>query len=209
MLNQTLSVKQVYNKIADHFDVSRQRIWGSVKQFLDSLEPASKVLDLGCGNGKNMLYRKDLTISGIDNSTEQIRICKRKQLNAEVCDITELQYQDNTFDNMLCIATYHHLNNDADRQKALKEIHRCLRPDGTALITVWALEQHKGSTFHFKNSEEMVPWNTIEGTTYWRYYHIYKAGDLQTEITRLCPEIVYVKEGWELGNWYCILQKPI
>ena len=63
-----LPIKEVYNKIANHFDRSRNRIWGSVKDFLDGIEERSYVLELGSGNGKNMLYRKDLTFIGIDIS---------------------------------------------------------------------------------------------------------------------------------------------
>jgi len=204
-----LSVQEVYDKIADHFNHSRQRIWGSVKIFIDSLKPNSDVLELGCGNGKNMLHRQDINISGIDISAQQIRICKSKQLDVAQGCITDLKFGDNSFDNMLCIATYHHLDNDSDRQKSLKEMYRCLRPGGTILITVWAMEQPEDSTFHFTKADELVPWNSKDdGNVYLRYYHIYNKGDLYEEITRLCGEFTWLSGDWELGNWYCILQKP-
>lgn len=204
-----LSVKEVYNKIADHFDVSRQRIWGSVKQFLNSLEKNSHVLDLGCGNGKNMLYRKDLCIEGIDISSELIKVCKKKSLSVIEGSITELPFTNAQFDNMICIATYHHLDNDLDRQSALKEMSRCLKVNGTLLLTVWAIEQFEGSTFHFTKADELVPWTTKTGETFYRYYHIYKKGQLEEEIQRLCPEFRILKCEWELGNWYVILQNTL
>ena len=202
-----LTVREVYDKIAPHFDVSRQRIWNSVKLFINSLKDDAKVLDLGCGNGKNMLYRRSLNIKGIDISDEQVKICKRKNLDVEQGTITSLNQKDNEFDNMLCIATYHHLDNDEDRRQTLTEIHRCLKPGGTILITVWAIEQHEGSTFSFTKADELVPWTTTEGNTFYRYYHIYKKGELENEIARLCPDLQIQQVDWELGNWSIILMK--
>jgi len=204
------SVKNVYNKIANQFNYTRHRIWGSVKIFMDSIESKSKVLELGCGNGKNMLYRNDLDIFGIDISIEQINICKNKLLKVEEGNITKLNFEDNSFDNMICIATYHHLDNDIDRQKCLKEMYRCLKNEGKILITVWAMEQQEDSTFHFTKTDELVPWKSKDdGNTYLRYYHIYRKGDLEDEIIRLCPEFIIKNIGWELGNWYGILSKQI
>jgi ubiquinone/menaquinone biosynthesis C-methylase UbiE len=207
-----LSVEQVYDKIAAHFDVSRQRVWGSVKQFLSSLPTQSAVLDIGCGNGKNMLFRKDLLIKGIDISNEQVKICQKKNLTATVAPMTNLPFPSNTFDNMLCIATYHHLDNDTERQKALQEMYRCLKPNGQVLITVWAMEQHTDSTFRFSKSDELVPWTMRNGETFYRYYHIYKMGELLSEVNRLCPAFTHKQNpqvGWELGNWYIILTKTL
>ena len=203
-----LDIKEVYNKIANQFNYTRHRIWGSVKIFMDSLPSKSLVLELGCGNGKNMLYRNDLNIEGIDISTEQIRICLDKKLNVKEGNITNINSENNMFDYMICIATYHHIDNDIDRQKCLKEMYRCLKENGEILITVWAMEQPTDSNFNFTKTNEMVPWlSKDDGNTYLRYYHIYRKGELEEEIIRLCPEFKHVKIGWEIGNWYIVLKK--
>jgi ubiquinone/menaquinone biosynthesis C-methylase UbiE len=203
-----LSIEQVYDKIADQFNNTRYKIWGSVKTFMDSLPTNASVLELGCGNGKNMLYRSDINIKGIDISNEQVIICKRKSLDVEKGNITELKFDDNSFDFMICIATYHHLDNDVDRQKCLKEMYRCLKYSGEVFITVWAMEQQENSSFNFTQTDEMVPWKSKDdGNTYLRYYHIYRKDELRLEITRLCPEFKIVKIDWELGNWYVLLKK--
>ena len=75
-----LSITDVYNKIAVEFDVTRVRIWGSVKKFLNEIIINTINLDNGCGNGKNMLYRPELTFKGIDISIEQVNICQKKVL---------------------------------------------------------------------------------------------------------------------------------
>ena len=201
-----LSIEEVYNKIAPHFNNTRHRIWGSVKKFMNALEPHSNVLEIGCGNGKNMLYRNDLFFTGIDISQAQVDICRSKDLNVSKSNMTKLEFNDDSFDNIICIATYHHLDNDDDRKKALYEMYRVLKTGGKVLLTVWAMEQDEESTFRFHNSDEMVPWKSKDdGITYLRYYHIYRNQELVEEISRLCPLFQVVELVWELGNWVVVL----
>ena len=47
-------VQSVYNDIATHFNQTRTYIWPKVKEYIESLPPWSIVLDVGCGNGRNM-----------------------------------------------------------------------------------------------------------------------------------------------------------
>jgi len=199
-----LSVEQVSNQ----FDRTRIRIWGSVKNFLNSIPAQSSILEIGCGNGKNMLFRKDLDFHGIDLSEKQVEICKSKNLNVNVANMTSLPFSENQFNYAICIATYHHLDNDIDRKKSLEEIYRILKKNGRILLTVWAIEQDLDSHVSFKNRDEMVPWkNKDDGNTYYRYYHVYGKNDLEEEIKRLCPRFKIEVIDFELGNWYVILSK--
>ena len=204
----SLSIEEVYNKIANQFNTTRHRIWGSVKKFIDNLQLNSNVLEIGCGNGKNMLYRNDLNFIGIDISQKQVDICLMKHLNVIKSNMTRLDFKDTSFDNIICIATYHHLDNDNDRKNALYEMYRTLKMNGTILITVWAMEQEIDSSFKFHSSDEMVPWKSRDdGNTYLRYYHIYKKGELVEEISRLCPLFIVESIEYELGNWVIILKR--
>ncbi len=202
-----LSVKEVYDKIATYFDVTRVRIWGSVRTFLESLPKDSYLLDVGAGNGKNMMYRPELKFKGIDFSKEQVRICQGKGLDVIEASMVQLPFVDNEFDNMICIASYHHLDNDVERQKSLNEMYRCLKPGGRILMTVWAMEQFEGSTFNFTKRDELVSWKSKENEVYYRYYHIYNKGDIEEEVNRLEPRFKITEVGWEVGNWWVILEK--
>jgi len=203
-----LSIKEVYNKIAHQFNHTRISIWGIVKKFLDDIPSKSNVLEIGCGNGKNMLYRDDLIFQGIDISEKQFEICKRKGLQVQVSSMCNLPFEDNLFDYQICVATYHHLDNDIDRQKALKEMYRTLKKGGYVLITVWSMTQEIDSKFKFTSSDELVPWlSKDDGNTYLRYYHIYREGELEEEIKRLCPEFNIESIDYELGNWAIVLYK--
>lgn len=204
----SLSIEEVYNKIAYQFDSTRYSIWGSVKTFLDLIEPHSKVLDIGSGNGKNMAYRSDLNFYGIDISQAQVDICRNKNLNVIKSNMTSLPFADQSFDYAICIASYHHLDNDTDRTHALYEMHRILKRGGSLLLSVWAMEQPHDSHFQFLSSDMLVPWvSRDDGITYLRYYHIYRVNELINEIHLLCPSFTVKDTRYELGNWLCLLVK--
>ena len=148
-------VVNTYNTIYKEFDKTRYSVWSFVKKYLDSLPKGSKVLEIGCGNGKNMLYRKDLNFYGCDVSCKQVELCLQKKLNVKLCDICNLQYKDNEFDYVICIATFHHLATKERRIKALQEIRRVCK--NTCLLSIW---DHKKKT-------EYIKFNNVK-----RYYHI-------------------------------------
>ena len=200
--------KQLYNQIAKAFDITRIRIWPCVRNFIDILNSGSTVLDIGCGNGKNMTIRSDIKFKGIDLSDELVKICKTKGLDVIESSMTSLPFPSNSFDGFITVASYHHLSDDVLRQKALGEMYRILKNGAQGLIVVWAMEQPEDSTFNFKQKDERVKWFCPKtGNTYWRYYHIYQSNDLINEITRLEPRFKIEKNGWEKGNWYVYVCK--
>jgi ubiquinone/menaquinone biosynthesis C-methylase UbiE len=195
-----MSVKEVYNDIAKEFDRTRRTVWVHVANFLDTLEKGSLLLDNGCGNGKNMLYRKDLFCVGIDISKGQVEVCRGKKLKVVEGSMVSLPFEDNTFEAMLCTASYHHLQKDTERQQALTEMYRCLKSKGRVLLTVWASE---GET----SEDTMVPWKLSDGTVKYRYYRKYVKGDLEEEVKRLEPRFLVSEGGFDKGNWFVVLTK--
>lgn len=51
---ETKHVHNIYSEISDHFSQTRYKIWPSVKQFMDEIPDNASVLEVGCGNGKNL-----------------------------------------------------------------------------------------------------------------------------------------------------------
>ena len=52
-------VHDTYQKIYKHFDNSRAYLWKSVKEFLDEVPSNSLIVEIGSGNGKNLMRRVD------------------------------------------------------------------------------------------------------------------------------------------------------
>lgn len=200
------SVKTVYEIIADEFDQTRHSVWRSVKKYLDSLESGSKILEIGCGNGKNMLYRKDLDFYGIDFVEKFIEIIHKKGLKGEVMDMREITFEENTFDHIIMIASYHHLETMDERVAVLNHIKRILKPNGTCLITVWSDNQPKDSRFKFDKRDTQVKWVSRKtGEIFSRYYRIYFEGDFEKELMK--TELVMVNKWEEKGNRNFIIKK--
>lgn len=67
----------------------------------------------------------------------RVRACDlvpHEELGVEKQDLTALTYPDNGFDSIICIEVLQYLRLENFR-KALSEIHRVLKPGGTALVT--------------------------------------------------------------------------
>jgi len=205
-MTTTNEFEKIYDKIADEFDKTRISLWGCVISFLNSFEKGSKVLDIGCGNGKYMNYRNDIIMKGIDISINLIEICKNKGFDVIKASMTEIPYDDNSFDGFISVASYHHLDNNEDRKRTLDEMYWILKIGGIGFIEVWGQEQSDNinkNAVNFKRKSNLVKWTSIKtGEVYYRYYNIYSKGDIEEEIMRLKPEFKIIESGYEKGNYY-------
>lgn len=105
---------------------------------------AKKVLDLGCGTGRHLVYlaKEGFDVYGIDNSENGIKIAKNwlKEENLKahlkVSDIyKKLPYKDDFFDAIISTNVLHH-NTITNIRKLIKEIERVLKPKGLIFVTV-------------------------------------------------------------------------
>ncbi|KFP73519.1 PREDICTED: alkylated DNA repair protein alkB homolog 8-like, partial [Apaloderma vittatum] len=134
-------VHKVYEEIATHFSSTRHRPWPRVVEFLRSLPKGSIVADVGCGNGKYLGINEDLYMVGCDRSKNLVDICGEKNFQAFVCDALSVPMRSGSCDACISIAVIHHFSTAERRLAAIRELARLLRPGGTALIYVWAMEQ--------------------------------------------------------------------
>ena len=101
------------------------------------LTPQSSILDLGCGNGRNLIYLAQNygTLGvGYDISDEAIRqakeISRSLKLEYKVRSIVgQIELKDESQTLVLDMMTSHFLNRD-QRQNLIKEIRRVLKPGG-------------------------------------------------------------------------------
>ena len=71
-------VKEVYERIASEFNLTRRNEGMALcDEILDNMIINSNGVEIGCGNGKNMLYRNDINMCGVDFCNNFIDICRR------------------------------------------------------------------------------------------------------------------------------------
>ena len=71
-------VKDVYNKIAKPFDLTRGVLWNHITSFIKNIPDYSLIADIGCGNGKNMMLNKKCQFIGMDFTESFTNICSKK-----------------------------------------------------------------------------------------------------------------------------------
>jgi ubiquinone/menaquinone biosynthesis C-methylase UbiE len=103
-----------------------------------SVPEGGKVLDAGCGSGIVARYLAqtypNAEIIGADQSSDRIEQAKGaakdfNNLSFQTEDITQLSFGTGTLDVILCRFVLEHLNPE-NIQRALCEMHRCLKPGG-------------------------------------------------------------------------------
>ncbi len=216
---------ETFDKIAPHFDITRYKPWPESKRFISTLPIKSMVLDLGCGNGRNSIYlaKEGMRVIGIDFSRGLIKIAKNKMEWKEVLDrvnlihgdIASLPLKNDIVDAVLYIATLHHLPTSKERLQSLKEVARCLKSKGRALVSAWAQEQEKFNDElkvskdkkedGFEYGDIFLPWKMKDGRVFQRYYHLFSKDEFQDMIEKSGLEEVRIF--FSSDNHYAELRK--
>lgn len=197
-----------WDNIATSFDSTRKKPWDECINFIKSLKGIG--IDLGCGNGRHLLaISKNCQFTvGIDKSITMMHLSKKNiEKNKKtpiflVCaDIKTLPFPDNTFDAALFIASLHNIQGHQNRVRALTEMRRILKPDGTALISVWAKWQDAYrkhffiKLFNIKNGKEfgdiLIPWKK-NGLNIERFYHLYGRWELKHDLKKAGLKIIEI-----------------
>jgi len=196
-----------YDVHAADFSKSRFRIWPHVKNFLDVLSTNSRVLDIGCGNGKNMNYgikSKELQMVGLEHSRALTDICLTQGFQVVQGAAQSLPFEDNSFDAIIMIAVIHHID-PIEHIKVLNEIKRVLKPNGTCLITNWAVEQPENAKRQFHNGLNWVIWKGKEDNPL-PYWVMGKCEALEF-IDNIPDNLQNLSLVWDVGNWNILLTK--
>lgn len=102
-----------------------------------------KILDIGFGNGNNLLFFNTLGLElyGTEVQEDICKLVKEKlknlgiETNLSVGTNRNLPYQENYFDYIASWNVIHYENNEEDIIKAIKEYHRVLKPGGRFFIS--------------------------------------------------------------------------
>ena len=165
-----------------------------------------KILDLGCGSGRNFTKTK-ATIYAVDFSEKMLRFSRKYAKELKIKIITKkayvynLPFKDNFFDRAIFIATLHCIDSKEKREKSLKELYRVLKPGAEAMITVWSRNEKRVKN---KPKESMIPW-TVNGKKYYRYTYIYDEDELKNLLGKISFKIIKIRED---KNIIVYVEKP-
>ncbi len=149
--------QQFYQTFAKQFSATRQQIQPGVQKVIRQIPKRSRILDLGCGNGK--LWQKLVEQGfqgeyiGLDFSAELLdvaalqasqTIARQPEISHPQfiqADLTEKDWEDRapklTYDFVLAFAVLHHLPGELTVVQMFQRIHRWLAPGGKFIFSVW------------------------------------------------------------------------
>ncbi|WP_134701130.1 bifunctional 2-polyprenyl-6-hydroxyphenol methylase/3-demethylubiquinol 3-O-methyltransferase UbiG [Ammoniphilus sp. YIM 78166] len=100
--------------------------------------PGSRILDAGCGKGRNLSYflRQSFDVYGVDTSIDNIAYVRKwaepwtEADHFRVEAIEDLSYPKDHFDAIICNAVLHFARNDAHFTEMVHQLWKRLKPGG-------------------------------------------------------------------------------
>jgi len=130
----------------------RRRVLDVVLRDL-AIAPGSRLLDAGCGSGRNMLeLRHHGAVTGIELSSASVQAARERQAG-EVIEgsVLDMPFAEGSFELAVSLDVIEHLEDDVG---ALRELRRVVAPGGRLLVTVpayqWLWSRHDVVNHHYR-----------------------------------------------------------
>jgi 2-polyprenyl-3-methyl-5-hydroxy-6-metoxy-1,4-benzoquinol methylase len=131
---------QYYISMDKRYRTSNQLMARKLNLVLNSLQPNSRFIDIGCGTGETLLRAKDKfdKLVGIDNNENAITFATEKTKSISKIRLINskdgrIPYPDEYFDSATCLDVLEHMQNP---KQCLYEIWRVLKPKSQFFVTV-------------------------------------------------------------------------
>jgi SAM-dependent methyltransferase len=131
------------------FRSRRAVIWSLLSRA--GLPQSPRILDAGCGTGRNLLEFGALgEAAGVDLFAQAVDFCRGRGLeNVRQAPVEELPFEASSFDLVLATDVIEHVDDDL---RALRELHRVAARDARLVLTVpayqWLWSAHDESVHH-------------------------------------------------------------
>ena len=180
----------------DSFYSGNRRPWRGVSDIGDlPFPPGSRVLEVGCGNGKTAvaLARRGYRVTGMDFSQKAIDICRELILDADfVCaSVLNIPFENGSFDGISAFHVLEHLT-DEELNKASEELYRVMKTGGYLLVKSFAegdMRAGKGIV----SGDSVIRGNGI-------LYHYFTEDELTSKLSQFeCVSIRTVEDKTRFG----------
>ena len=169
-----------------------------LENFLCQLPSGSKIIDIGCGDGKYsfLMADKGFDVLGTDSSvvaievaSEHLRTYSRPSLRFRKERMQDQTGMEGEFDGAVLINSYHCLSN-SDRKHVITAVSRLLVPGGHLFLTALSL---KDESYPRSN------WSEIEQNTFidkaGRAFHFFSDQELCSELNAFTVSKISVLSG--------------
>jgi tellurite methyltransferase len=107
----------------------------------ERFNPKSKILDAGCGGGRNIVWflRNNFDVFGIDQNENAVEYCRRlaqelapnvSSENFQISPVEKIPFADNSFDLVISSAVLHFARDENHFYQMFDEMWRVLKPNG-------------------------------------------------------------------------------
>jgi len=117
------------------------------------LPTPARVLDAGCGSGRNMIELSRLgSVTGVELSETSVALARQRDAGQVISgSVLEMPFPDDSFDLAVSLDVIEHLEDDL---AALRELRRTVAPGGALLVTVpayqWLWSGHDEINHHHR-----------------------------------------------------------
>ena len=133
-----------WEKVLENPTDSFKAMFEAQKSYLRThIKPDSKVLEIGCGNGRNLLSILNITknLVGIDNDPKAIEDAKNNlskfpTIQIILSEATRLPFLEKIFDHVIFLDLLYNLG--SSKIKVLAEAKRVLKNDGSIIVGVYS-----------------------------------------------------------------------
>lgn len=198
---------KIYKNYQDWGEARATLKWWLISQFIEFIKKTEfkkkNVLDIGCGNGKYLVYLKSLwfNITGTDSSETAVEMTKKilgNEGNIFCANMYNLDIEPNKFWLIISIQTIHHGGKE-EVQKLIDKIYEVLVDEGKIFLT---LPDYQSSTYRntFKDKEEIAPWtySPLSWPEKWLPHSFFTQAEVQ-ELFKKFKNIVIELDG--RGKW--------
>jgi SAM-dependent methyltransferase len=141
----------------DEYNI-RGKLWGGGTYNLPELPVRSRVLELGCGNGKTLstMIRRGWDVTAIDSASRAVTLScdvigETAHAHIMIADARSPPFKDGTFDAVFAIHMIGHLH-EPDREQIATKLQHILKPGGILYFSDFSVDD-----FRFGKGDETEP----------------------------------------------------